>query len=151
MYSAMDIAKYIINYSNEKDYPISNLRLQKLLYFVQANFISQSGRVCFGDSMQCWQYGPVIPSVYSKFKIYGSDSIPVQYDTKSRERKKFRIKDLKGIDRNMIVEVIDEASTMSPSQLVSITHGQDPWRKNYKVGKNNELPIKSMYDFFGDK
>ena len=32
MIPVLDVARYIINYSNEKNYSISNLKLQKLLY-----------------------------------------------------------------------------------------------------------------------
>ena len=45
----LDVARYIINYSNEKNYGISNLKLQKLLYFVQAFFLvcSHGQQTCF--------------------------------------------------------------------------------------------------------
>ena len=33
-YKVLDVARYIINYSNKMEYGISNLKLQKLLYFV---------------------------------------------------------------------------------------------------------------------
>lgn len=38
-YNVLDICRHIINYSDEKDYGVSNLKLQKLLYFVQAYFM----------------------------------------------------------------------------------------------------------------
>ena len=38
MYDVLEVSKYIINYSNEKQYGISNLKLQKILYLVQAFF-----------------------------------------------------------------------------------------------------------------
>ncbi len=38
MYNALDVAKYIITYCKKNQKPISNLKLQKLLYFVQSQF-----------------------------------------------------------------------------------------------------------------
>ena len=38
MNNVLDVCRYIINYSNKKDYGISNLKLQKILYFIQAFF-----------------------------------------------------------------------------------------------------------------
>lgn len=38
-YPVRDVSHYIIVYSNERDYGVSNLKLQKLLYFVQAFFL----------------------------------------------------------------------------------------------------------------
>ena len=42
MYNALDVSRYIINYSNDKNYGISNLKLQKILYFVQAYFLTST-------------------------------------------------------------------------------------------------------------
>ena len=39
MYSALDVARYIIWYCEEKKYIVSNLKLQKILYFIQAKFL----------------------------------------------------------------------------------------------------------------
>ena len=48
--NACDISRYIINYSNKKDYGISNLKLQKILYFVQAYFlITEPYTACFNE------------------------------------------------------------------------------------------------------
>lgn len=36
MYDVQDVAEYVITYSEVKDYGISNLKLQKILYLIQA-------------------------------------------------------------------------------------------------------------------
>lgn len=38
-YDVLEICRHVINYSNEKDYGISNLKLQKMLYLIQAYFL----------------------------------------------------------------------------------------------------------------
>ena len=52
MYSALDIAKYIIDYSYDRNNSVSNLRLQKILYFVQAEFLVATGHPCFEETIQ---------------------------------------------------------------------------------------------------
>ncbi len=49
MYDVLEVCRHIINYSNAKDYRISNFKLQKLLYFVQAYFLiaSRDKQPCF--------------------------------------------------------------------------------------------------------
>ena len=74
-YKARDVAEYIIFYSHSKDYSISNLKLQKLLYFVQKEFF-KSGRKCFEDEMEYWDCGPVVNDVYTKYKVYNGGNIP---------------------------------------------------------------------------
>lgn len=43
-YNVLDVCHHTINYSNEHDYGISNLKLQKVLYFIQAYFLIQKKR-----------------------------------------------------------------------------------------------------------
>lgn len=43
-YDVKEVCRHIINYSNEHNYDISNLKLQKLLYFIQANFLVKKRR-----------------------------------------------------------------------------------------------------------
>ena len=40
-YKVLDVCRHVINYSNEHDYGISNLKLQKVLYFIQAYFLTK--------------------------------------------------------------------------------------------------------------
>lgn len=78
MYHVLDVCRYIINYSNENDYGISNLKLQKILYFVQAFFLisSESKNPCFVEKIEAWDLGPVVPEAYHEYKQYGSGDIP---------------------------------------------------------------------------
>ena len=74
-YKACDVAEYVIFYSHAKDYSISNLRLQKLLYLIQEEF-SKIGRKCFDDDIEYWDCGPIIENVYRRYKVYGGGNIP---------------------------------------------------------------------------
>ncbi len=67
MYSAIDVARYIIWYCKRRRYSISNLKLQKILYFVQANFLVSIGTPCFEEEIEAWDFGPVVPEVYHEF------------------------------------------------------------------------------------
>ena len=72
MYSAIDVAKYIIWFCKENGYSISNLKLQKLLYFVQAQFLISTGAPAFKEEIEAWDFGPVVSKVYQYFKMWGS-------------------------------------------------------------------------------
>ncbi|WP_136264516.1 type II toxin-antitoxin system antitoxin SocA domain-containing protein, partial [Streptococcus pyogenes] len=54
---ALFVANYIIEYSNKKGYKINNLKLQKLLYFVNVRNILENGAPLFEESMEKWKYG----------------------------------------------------------------------------------------------
>ena len=62
MYSVLDLSEYIIF----KKYGISCLKLQKILYFLQAEFLRKYNKLCFNSKIEAWDFGPVIPIVYEK-------------------------------------------------------------------------------------
>ena len=79
-YNVLGVCRHIVNYSNKKNYNISNLKLQKLLYFVQAYFLAKKNRPCFNEEIQAWAFGPVVPEAYQEFKQYGGCNIPEVID-----------------------------------------------------------------------
>ena len=157
MNRVLDVARYIINYSNEKDYGISNLKLQKLLYFVQAFFLvrSQGKQTCFNAKIEAWDFGPVVPDVYHEFKRYGSGDIPLirTYLESSDNYRSFYWapfdkKVISREDREIIAEVVDNFKDYSATALVKLTHNQDPWIEAYHTGENNEITVESMRGYF---
>ena len=66
-YSAMEIAEYAVNRRYRLDMPISNLQLQKILYFLQVIYASKTDKLLFADQFEAWPYGPVIRDVYVEF------------------------------------------------------------------------------------
>lgn len=66
MYSALNIAKYIIDKCTRERYPVSNLQLQKILYYIQREFL-QLGTKAFSEEIEAWQFGPVVPAVYRQY------------------------------------------------------------------------------------
>ena len=140
MYSALEVAAYIIEYCNNNNYSISNLKLQKLLYFVQAQFLVSKDEPCFPEPIEAWDFGPVVPVVYRKYKAYGSATIP--YFGKSIS---YRINEN---DRYLVDSIVNVCAKYTASSLVEITHRQDPWVNAYMPYRSNVITNKSIKDFF---
>lgn len=51
------------------------MKLQKLLYFTYGFYAAKTEKPLFSESFQAWQYGPVLASVYQKFKCFGGSVI----------------------------------------------------------------------------
>lgn len=140
MYSAIDIAKYIILQCNNSCKTISNLKLQKILYFVQAEFLVSQNAPCFREEIEAWDFGPVIPDVYHRYKVYGSASIPKicedGYCPFSHE------------DKILADGIIDQCSKYSASTLVEITHRQSPWKNAYQKYSGAVISNESIKVFF---
>lgn len=139
MYAAKEIARYVIQYCQEKNYTISNLKLQKILYFLQAEFLVDTGMPCFREKIEAWDFGPVVPDVYHVYKIYGSASIPS--DKSNTPQIPYR-------DRVRIDSIVDECAKYAASTLVEITHSQTPWKQAYSQGRNTEITNDCIMEFF---
>ena len=72
-YDVLEVSRYII----AKGCCVSNLKLQSLLYFVQAYFLldSDGKSGCFSEGIEAWDFGPVVPNVYYTFCTYGATPI----------------------------------------------------------------------------
>ena len=114
---------------------------ENVLYFVQAEFLVDLGTCCFPDTIEAWDFGPVVPVVYRAYRIYGSANIPAETSSGLRSIRREDIDRINGI--------VDECCEYSASQLVEITHNQSPWRDAYHSrGVNNEITPDSIKAFF---
>lgn len=143
MSRALDVAKYVIAYENSEGRKISNLRLQKLLYFTQAMFLSQKGSPCFDDDIEAWTYGPVIPNVYHKYKIFGALDIPFP-NNPDNEGVTFQK------NKPFINSVLDQCARYDTPSLIEITHQQSIWKKAYHSNLSNIIDKEVIRKFYKD-
>lgn len=156
IYKVLDVCRHVINYSNEKDYGISNLKLQKILYFIQAFFLVSTPEQCFAERIEAWDFGPVVPEAYREYKQFGSGDIPsVSYiinfdedDIWESKVTKYTDNILSEEDKSRIESVVDKFADYSATDLVSITHAQKPWKNAYQRGQNNEITVKAIKEYF---
>ncbi len=78
MYTALNVAKYIINKCMIENYAVSNMQLQKILYYAQREFLWR-GEPLFSEDIEAWQIGPVVPQVYERYCGFGGMPIRVEY------------------------------------------------------------------------
>jgi uncharacterized phage-associated protein len=158
MYKVLDICRFVINYCNDNDYSLSNLKLQKILYFIQAYYLSNtdSKQPCFSEKIEAWVFGPVVPVAYHEFKQFGNTNIPrisnyIVYDESNFWDSKIKVYDdsnIDDVDKNTIRRIVDKFANFSTTSLVNITHRQTPWLTSYKKGENNEITIESIRSYF---
>lgn len=110
-YSACEIAEYIIHYSYIKEYPIPNLKLQKLLYFVQEEF-TKNKKERFKNEIELWDCGPIVDEVYKKYKVYAGGNIP-GFIAKDSD-------DISESDKSIIASVVERYKNKTSSQLFEI-------------------------------
>jgi uncharacterized phage-associated protein len=71
------VAEWFINRADRQaGDDMTHLKLQKLIYFAQAWHLANTGEPLFSEEMQAWTHGPVVPSVWHKYKQFQWESIP---------------------------------------------------------------------------
>lgn len=114
---------------------ITNLMLQKLLYFIQAYSLVTTGRNAFDSKIEAWTYGPVIPEVYYKFKNNVNCYDNTEYKTLDEETKK-------------IVEIVlKNLGNINPFTLVKKTHTYDTWINAWNNETNKEITSKNILEY----
>lgn len=144
--TAQEVAKYLIKISNSSGVEITNLKLQKLVYYAQAWFVTlKNGDLLFDDPIEAWVLGPAIPSIFNEYKKYKGTPINIDINDSSIN-----------LSTN-IISFLDQVfiayGQLSASELVQLTHDEDPW-KNARKGldmlqpSNNIITVKSMIDCY---
>lgn len=156
MYDVLDICRYVIEYSNDKDYGISNLKLQKILYFIQAYCLIVRGKRCFREKIIAMDFGPVVLEAYREYIQYSSGDIPtiktyIDFDEENIWNSEICDYDediISEKDCKLINEVIDKFKEYSATELVALTCSQKPWLSAYGCGKGTEITIESLKEYF---
>ena len=99
---------------------ISNMKLQKLLYYAQGFALAILGKPLFEDDFEKWAYGPVLPVVYNKYKAFGSEAIPRPEGAS--------LQDYTDDERKLLDEVYYTFGQYSAWALSEMSHATAPWR-----------------------
>ncbi|WP_317328373.1 Panacea domain-containing protein [Ruthenibacterium lactatiformans] len=140
MFSAHNIAIYVINWCLDRNIQITNLKLQKLLYFLQGEYSKTTGNRLIIDDFYAWQLGPVVPSVYAEYSIFSSSALPAQKQTVF----------ISNEDACVMDAILQKYAYCSTWNLVELSHQQDPWKYQHEIfGDKALIPYKSIADYFG--
>lgn len=132
-YSAADVAKYIITLCYKAGKPVSNLKLQKMLYFLWVDFYKKTGRMLFRDNICAWQLGPVVPGVYYDYCSYAGSPICEVYGSEIEDE-----------DAEEMDTIIFKYMDTPANELVNRTHEPGTaWDMVYKngAGKRKIIPF----------
>ena len=112
------VADYFINFSHEVGDPISNLKLQKLLYYAQAWYLALYNKALFGDRIEAWVHGPAVPPVYGAFKEWAWQPIS---DAPAAPALSAEVK-------KHLNQVMRQYGPKNAYELELLTHSEKPWQ-----------------------
>jgi len=141
--NASVIADYLIWFGQRHGDPLTNLKLQKLLYYAQGMYLAKNHRPLFRDPLQAWIRGPVVYKIWQKYNSYKWQPI-----TKSVEQPK-----VSHFVLGAVQDVVDNYWHCSAFLLEQMTHSESPWI-NARGGapadtpSSSEISLGDMYEFF---
>ena len=138
--SVKDVSKIVIQASSE---PISNLKLQKLLYYVQGWSLALRGQEAFRERIEAWVHGPVVPAAFYEYRHFAWNPIDVPTDTIS----------ISVDEVSHIKEVLGAYGSFTASQLEAFSHDERPWREargdlDPKAPSKNVITPEAMKSYF---
>lgn len=127
----IDIAKYILSKTK-----CTQLKLQKLVYLCFADYLCDTGKELFTDQIYAFKYGPVVDTVFEKYKNYGYKPIEAEKEdintTVSEMPAKSRILFAEdGTEKIISIDAtLKRYGHLTAGQLVDLTHRENaPWTK----------------------
>jgi uncharacterized phage-associated protein len=75
--TADEVADYLIALAHERGEGVNNMKLQRLMYYAQAWHLARYDRPLFDAKLEAWISGPVVPSIYWRFKPFGIRELSV--------------------------------------------------------------------------
>jgi len=140
-YKALTIARWFVAWAGEDQADLSNLKLQKLLYYAQGWHLARFNEPLFSDEMQAWSHGPVVPSVYRAFKSFGSNDIGLEDE--------FDWQDVDDETAQFLIEVWNTYGIYGAWQLRNLTNAEAPWRDNFNADERFiTIPVESLRHYF---
>lgn len=118
--TARQVANHIISFFQKRQQPITNLQLQKLLYYVQAWHLAIYDEPLFEERLEAWVHGAVQPQVYSQFKQFLWEPI-----TAAVQCPAFADEEVP----NHIDKVLEHYGKFSARDLERMIHREEPWQK----------------------
>jgi uncharacterized phage-associated protein len=124
------IANLLLDMADDLGLEISNLALQKLLFFAHGHFLMETGKPLVLGAFEAWNNGPVHPAVYHAFKNSGRTPIRDRAFGRNVMTGETRVLSLPSSDSatRHIRRVLGAYGHLSPGLLVAISHApKGPW------------------------
>jgi uncharacterized phage-associated protein len=117
--------------------PVTNLALQKLLYFAHGLHLVETKRPLVSGFFEAWRYGPVHPVAYRSFKAAGAE--PIHFRAELRDPFGDLIPLAKCTNTDILSRVrrvVAMYAGMTPGRLVEVSHAKGaPWQITVDKGR----------------
>lgn len=151
MHSARAIANSFYEIAEKEGKQLTNLQLQKLVYFAHGWHLALTGQPLLTDAVKAWDFGPVIPPLYNSLKMYGNDVVTEPIKRKNPETGE--IKPVKEEEsefvKKLLLRVWQVYGGMHGSQMSYLTHQPGtPWETTWNKQKYSVIQNELIQEHF---
>ena len=142
MATACEVANYLVYLTSTVCDDLSNMKLNKILYYAQGHYLQITGNVLFPDKIEAWDHGPIVDAVYQQYKTYGDSAILTWNDS--------ILNKISENEQDFLIDIARTYSRYTASALRNMTHmPNSPWDKVYEFGKyHTEIPVSLIKEYF---
>jgi len=145
--SVLSLCNNILWRAQKDKVAVTPMKLQKLLYYICAKYVQETGIYPILERFEVWRYGPVIPSVYSEFKSFRASPIN-KYSKDAKGQANIVDEDASPILRGCIDFIWGKYKGFTGPELARRTYGEGAgW---YFAIQRNDAII-GMEDMMNDK
>ena len=126
-YDIRGVANFVLELADEHNLPVTNLALNKILYFLHVVFLHETKRPLVSAKIEAWQHGPVFREIYHQFKCFGKAAISAKatkIDPMTGNRVEVKI-EMESSEQQIILNHCIELLKIRPSALVDMSHVED--------------------------
>lgn len=154
---AKSLANLLLDWAISEKIEVSNMKLQKLVYFCHADFLVKTRQPLVRQEFEAWEFGPVIPCLYQEFKNFGAAPItqkatifnPITCVTEVAETCAL------GDYEDIVIQSFKIYSRYSAAALSNLSHVENgPWaaslarfERGSHRGRSIETELISKYHF----
>ncbi|MBS1771604.1 MAG: DUF4065 domain-containing protein [Bacteroidetes bacterium] len=156
----LNVANFVLHHLLKSQIQVNHLKLQKLLYYIQAWHMVYFGKeLIFDEAPEAWVNGPVYRSVYNQYKNLGAyPHITYTNPEKSEEHYDNAVKalDLDKEQWDFLEAILLHYGTMSHEKLVLLTHSEKPWNEARKglapfEYSDNKIDLEVIYTYYKER
>ena len=142
MLKAIDVANFFIYLLGDEESDLTNMKLNKLTYYAQGQFLKMNGRPLFSENVEAWQHGPVIPSVYRAFRKNNRNPI-------LKFCGEFDLSKYTDEEKEVMLDVALDKGRYSATTLRNMTHKPGgPWAQSYSGDMFADIPNDLIKEYF---
>ncbi|MGI0492335.1 Panacea domain-containing protein [Alkalinema pantanalense CENA528] len=143
MLDCLDAARYFIikAYDAGIASQMTNMKVQKLLYYAQSIHLALYGELLFADEIQAWRHGPVCPPAYQFYREFEDKQLPIP--------NLVAMVKINPATRQVLDEVWEYFGGYHAYRLSDMSHLEFPWKKarqglSTEAASNNPIALEDL-------